>query len=107
MPTGGDSPHSQSQPLIPPPTAAHVAFQFQLLSEIPPDDASYGRGFDVERPELFGQRQPFFFGGGVADHYGESLHVSGSEFTDEYPIVALRIWQEHQIRHYSANLPSK
>ena len=96
----------QSQPSIPPPIAAHVAFQLPLFPEIRSDDASFGCGFDAERPELFGQGQPFFFGGAVKDHFGESLRVSGSEFTDEFPFAALQIWQEHQIRHYSAYLSS-
>ena len=106
MPKGGDSPYSRTQPLIPPPIAAHVAFQFRLFPEIRSDDASFGCGFDAERPELFGQGQPFFFGGAVKDHFGESLHVAGSEFTDERPFAALQVWLEHRIRHYSAYLSS-
>ena len=30
-----------------------------------------------------------------------------SEFIDEYPFAALRIWQERQIRHYNAHLSSR
>ena len=51
---GGGRPHSQSQLSIPPPIAAHVAFQFRLFPEIRSDDASCGCGPDAERPELFG-----------------------------------------------------
>ena len=103
---GGDRSHSQSQPSIPPPIAADVAFQLPLFPVIRSDDASYGRGFEAERLELSGQGQASFFGGAVEDHFGERLHVSGSEFTDEHPFAALQIWQEHQIRHYSAYLSS-
>ena len=69
MPMGSDSPWSQSQPSIPPPFAGHVAFQLPLFPEIRSDDASYGRGFDAERPELFGLEQAFFFGGAVGYHF--------------------------------------
>ena len=64
MPVGGDSPHSQSQPLIPPLIAAHVAFRFRLFPEIRSDDASYGLGFEAERLELFGLSKRSFSGGG-------------------------------------------
>ncbi len=99
---GSNSSHSQPQPSIPPPIAADVAFRLPLFPEIRSDDASYGRGFDAERLELFGQGQAFYSGGTVEDHFGESLHVSGLEFTDEYPFAAPQIWQKHQIRHCCA-----
>ena len=54
MPKGGDSPHLQSQPLIPPPIPAHIAFRFPLFPEIRSEDASCGCGLDAERPVLFG-----------------------------------------------------
>ena len=106
MPMGGGRPHSQSQPSIPPPFAGHVAFQLPLFPEIRSDVASFGCGFDAERPELFGQRQPFFFGGAVEDNFGEGPYVFGSEFTDEYPFASLQILQVYQIQHYSAYLSS-
>ena len=46
------------------------------------------------------------FWGAVEGHFGESLYMSGLEFTDEYPFATLQIWQEHQIRHYNANVSS-